>query len=103
MHPYVTTGKTLGLYEWKFVGNTMSVFEYAVQVGYKLSSKNQMPFNFIAAVTVYSEFGTQQKTKSFRVSIVSPTIFHKMKGTDAMGAEFQAKIFTLFHYRQEAL
>ena len=73
MHPYVTTGKTLGLYEWNFFGNTMSVFEYAVQVGYKFSSKDQMPFNVIAAVTIYSEFGTQQKAKSFRVSFVSPT------------------------------
>ena len=63
-----------------------------------------MPFNFIAAIIVYSEFGTQQKTKSFRVSIVSPTIFHEMMEIDAMSAEFQAKIFTLlFHYHQEAL
>ena len=48
-----------------------------------------------------------KKIKSVTVSIVSPSIHHKVKGPDAMNflnVEFLANFFTLlFHFHQEAL
>ena len=40
-------------------------------------------FNFMAAVTILSDFGAQN-IKSFTVSIVSPSIYHEVMGPDAM-------------------
>ena len=37
----------------------IDAFEYAVQVGHSFSSKEQASFNFIAAVTICSDFGAQ--------------------------------------------
>ena len=42
-----------------------------------------MSFNFMAAVTISSDFGVK-KIKSVTVSIVSPSIYHEMMGPDAM-------------------
>ena len=42
-----------------------------------------MSFNFMAAVTIYSDFGAQ-KIKSVTVSIVYPSIYHEVMGLDAM-------------------
>ena len=42
-----------------------------------------MSFNFMAAVTICSDFGAQ-KTKSDTVSTVSPSISHEVMGPDAM-------------------
>ena len=42
-----------------------------------------MSFNFTAAVTICSDFGTQ-KIKSATVSTVSPSICHEVIGPDAM-------------------
>ena len=41
-----------------------------------------MSLNFMAAVTICSDFGTQEK--SVTVSIVSPSICHEVVGPDAM-------------------
>ena len=41
-----------------------------------------MSFNFMAAVTIYSDFGVQ-KIKSVTVSTVSPSICHEVMGPDA--------------------
>ena len=40
-------------------------------------------FDFIAVVTVHSDFGTQEN-KSVTISIVSPSICHKVIGQDAI-------------------
>ena len=45
-HPYMTTGKTIALSRWTFVGKVMS-----------LLYKEQAPFNFMAAITICSDFG----------------------------------------------
>ena len=42
-----------------------------------------MSFNFMAAVTICSDF-EPKKIKSFSVSIVSPSICHVVMGLDAM-------------------
>ena len=41
-----------------------------------------MSFNFMAAVTVCSDFGAQENNVT--VSIVFPSICHEVKGLDAM-------------------
>ena len=46
-------------------------------------SKEQTSFNFMAAVTICSDFGAQ-KIQFVTVSIVSPPIGHEMIGLDAM-------------------
>ena len=57
-YPYMTAGKTIALTIWTFVGN-LSAFEYAVSVCHSFSSKEQASFNFMAAVTIRSDFGAQ--------------------------------------------
>ena len=63
-HPYVTTGKTIAL---TFVGkvmslliNTLSRFVFLGYVFHSFSSKEQVSFNFMASVTVHSDFEGQE-------------------------------------------
>jgi len=61
----------------------VSAFKYAVEFGQSFSSKEQASFNFMAAVTVCSDF-EPPKIKSVTVSIVSLSICHEVTGPDAM-------------------
>ena len=61
-HPYMTTGKTIALTRWMFVDKVMSAFSYAVLVGHNFSSQDQGSFNFMAAVTIFSDFGAQENS-----------------------------------------
>ena len=57
-HPYMTTGKTIALTRQTFVGKVMSLlFNMLSRVGHSFSSKEQVSFNFKAAVTICSDFG----------------------------------------------
>ena len=38
-HPYMTTGKTIALTRWTFVGKVVSAFEYAIEIGHNFPSK----------------------------------------------------------------
>ena len=59
-HPYMTTRKTIIFTRRTFVGKEMSLlFKYAVYTGYSFSSKEQVSFNFMVAVTVCSDFRDQ--------------------------------------------
>ena len=58
--PYMTTGKTIVLTRWIFVGKLMSTFLYPVQFGHRFSSKDQASFNIMALVTICSDFGAPQ-------------------------------------------
>ena len=53
-HPYMTTGKTIALIRWTFVGKVMFLLFNS------FSSKEQASFNFMAAVTICSDFGAPQ-------------------------------------------
>ena len=44
-HPYMTTGKTIALIRWTFVGKVMSAFEYAVKVSHSFSYKEKVSFH----------------------------------------------------------
>ena len=49
--PYMTTGKTIALTRWTFVGKGMSLLFNMLSVGHSSSSKEQISFDFMAAVT----------------------------------------------------
>ena len=69
-HQYMTTGKTIFLVYGLCQQNDVLAFEYTVYVGHSFSSKEQVSFNFMAVVTVCSDFGAPPKIKSLTVSIV---------------------------------
>ena len=83
-HPYMTTGKTIALTRWTFVGKVMSllsnmlsnlVITFLPRSKHLLTSWLQSP----SAVILES-----QKIKSVTVSTVSPSICHEVMGPDAM-------------------
>jgi hypothetical protein len=54
----MTTGQTKALTRLTFVGKVMSLlFKYVVKVCHSFPSKEQMSFNFMAAVTIPSDSG----------------------------------------------
>ena len=76
-HPYMTTGKTIALTRWTFVGKVMSLLFNTLSmliIAFLLRSKC---LNFMAVVTVHSDFEAK-KIKSVTVSIVSPSISHEV-------------------------
>ena len=89
----MTTGKIIALNRQTLVGN-VSAFQYAVYIGHNFPSKKQVSFNFMAAVTICSDFGAQ-KIKFDTVSTVSPSISHEMMGPDAMIFVFWMLSFNL--------
>ena len=63
-HPYMTTGKTIAMTRWTFVGKLMSLFFNMLSrlvINFLLRSKR---FNFMAAVTICSDFGALQNKVS---------------------------------------
>ena len=71
-HPYVTTGKTIALIIWTFVSKIMSLL-FNMLSSLVIAFLPKAPFNFVAAVTICSDFGPP-KIKSVTVSIVSLSI-----------------------------
>ena len=65
-HPYVTTGKTVALTRWTFVGKIMSLLFNVLSRLVIASSKEQASFNFMAAVTICSDFLAQENKVSYR-------------------------------------
>ena len=59
-HPYMTTGKTIALTRRTFVGNVMSLLFNILSRLVSFSSKEQASFNFMAALTIFSDFGDQK-------------------------------------------
>ena len=84
-HPYMATGKTTTLTIWTFVGKVMSLFFnmlFRLVITFLPRSK-QVSFNFMAAVTICSDFGAT-KIKSVTIFTVSPFICLEVMGLDAM-------------------
>ena len=64
-HPYMTTGKTIALIRWTFIGKMMSLlFNMLSRFVIAFSSKEQASFNFMAAVTICSDFEAQENKVS---------------------------------------
>ena len=57
----MTTGKTIALTKWTFVSKVINLL-FSMQSGF--ASKEQASFNFMAAVTVCSDFGAQENKQS---------------------------------------
>ena len=104
-HLYMTTGKTIALTLWTFVGKMISllfnilsrfVIAFLPRSKHLLISWLQSPSAVILK---------HKKMKSVTASTFPPSICHEMMGPDAMILvfEFQASFFTLFHPHQEAL
>ena len=55
-HPYMTTGKTIALTRQTFVGKILSLLSIWCLGWSQLSSREQVSFNFMAAVTICSDF-----------------------------------------------
>ena len=63
-HPYMTTGKTIALTRGTFVGKVMSLL-FNMLSGYVIAFlPKSKHFNFMAAVTICSNFGTQRNKVS---------------------------------------
>ena len=87
-HPYMTTGKTIALTRWTFVGKVKSllfnmlsrlVIVFLPRIKHLLISWLQSPSAVILE---------PKKLKSLTVSIVSPTICHEMMGPGARSLVF---------------
>ena len=61
LHPFMTTGKTIALTIWTFVGKVVSLFlNMLSRFVIIFFSKKQASFNFVASVTVHSVSGAQE-------------------------------------------
>ena len=63
-HPYMTTGKTIALTRWTFVGKRMSLLFNMLSRLVISFLKEQASFNFMAAVTIWSDFGAKENRLS---------------------------------------
>ena len=82
--PYMTTGKTIALTIWTFVGKMMSLLFNMLStfvIAFLPNSKGL--FNFMAAVIMCSDFGAQEN-KIYTDSTFPPSISHEVMGSDAM-------------------
>ena len=83
-HPSVTTGKTIALTKWTFVGRVMSVLFHMLSrfvIAFLPRSKRLLISWLQSPSAVILE---PPKIKSDTVSTVSPYICHKVMGPDAM-------------------
>ena len=83
-HPYMTTGKTIALTRWTFVGKVMSLFFNMLSrlvITFLPRSKRLLISWLQSPSAVILE---PKKIKSLTVSIVSPPISHEVMGLDAM-------------------
>ena len=83
-HPYITTGKTIALTRWTFVGKVMSLlFNMLSRLVIAFLPRSKHFFNFMASVTIYSDFGAQ-KNKVSHCFHCFPIYLPWSCGTDAM-------------------
>ena len=59
-YPYMTTGNTIALTIWTFVGKVMLCFLICCLGLSNFSFKEKAPFNFMVVVTVHSDFEAQE-------------------------------------------
>jgi len=65
LHPYMTTGKIIALTRWTFVGKVMSLLlNMLSRLGITFLPRSKASFNFMAAVTICSDFGAQKNKVS---------------------------------------
>ena len=83
-HLYMTTGKTIALTRWTFVGKVMSLLFSMLSrlvIAFLPKSKHLL-ISWLQPPS--AEILEPKKIKSFTVSIVSPSICHEVMGLNAM-------------------
>jgi len=83
-HPYMTTGKTIALTKWTFVGKVMSLLlnmQSSLVITFLPRSKHLLISWLQSPSVVILE---PRKIKSDTVSTVSPSISHEVMGPDGM-------------------
>ena len=82
-HPYMTTGKTIDLTIWIFVGKVMSLFTMLSRLVIAFLSRSKLLL--ISWLQSPSTMILEpKKIKALTVSVVSPSICHEVMGPDAM-------------------
>ena len=84
LHPYMTTGKTIALTRWTFVGKVMSLLFNMLSrlvITFLLRSKRLL-ISWLKSL--FAAILDPPKIKSVAVSTVSPSICHEVMGPDAM-------------------
>ena len=83
-YPYMTTGKTIALTRQTFVRKVMSLlFSMLSRLVTAFSSKEKASFNFMAAVTICSDFGAQENKVCYCFPCF-PIYLPEVMGSDAM-------------------
>ena len=95
-HPYMTTGKTVALTRWTFVGKVMSLlFNMKSRLVITFLPRNKcLLISWLQSPS--SVILEPQKIKSDTVSTVSPSISHEVMGPDA--SVMQIKITMSYHF-----
>ena len=97
-HPYMTTGKSMALIRWTFVGKVICLLFNMLSslvIAYLPRSKHLLISGLQSPSTVISE---PKGIKSLTVSIVSPSICYKVMGPDVMALVFwMLSLIQLFH------
>ena len=80
----MTTGKTIALTRQTFVGKVMSLlFNMLPRLDHSFSSKEEVSFNFVATITIHSDFGAQEN-KICHCFHFPLSICHNVMGLDVM-------------------
>ena len=81
-HPNLTTGKTISLIRWTFVGKVVSLIFNMLSRLLLLPSRKCPLISWLKSP--FSVILETKKIKSLTVSIVSPSICHEVMGPDVM-------------------
>ena len=96
-HPYMTTGKTMALTRWAFVGKVMSLlFSMLSRLVIGFLPRIKHLFNFMAAATICSDFGAplqKKKSKVCNYFHCFSSICHDVMGPDVMNLVFRMLSF----------
>ena len=83
-HLYMPTGKTIALTRWTFVDKLISLlFNMLSRFVISFLPRSKCLFNFMAAVTIYNDFGAQENKVCYYFHCFS-SICHEVMGLDAM-------------------
>ena len=81
-HPYMTTGKTIALTRWTFVGKVMSLLFNMLYIGHNFPCKECLLISWLQSPSAV--ILEPIKIKSTILSTVSPCICHDVMRPDAM-------------------
>ena len=106
-HPYMTTGKTLALTRWTFVGKVMSLLFNMLSRLVITCLPRSKHLLILWLQSLSAVIWEPRKIKSVTVTTVSPSICHEVMGPDAMILVFWMLSFkptfslSSFHFHQE--